>query len=271
MLRRLSYLGSGAWGPLRDYGWTSSAIEPLLRSTLVLVAHPDDETVGCGILLQRIADLSILLCTDGAPARDQPWYSKVLYSRKHYGGKRLAEFRAALRVAGARHVYKTIGIQDQMLYRSLEQAAVFIGQFIVKHRPDAILSHAFEAGHPDHDSCAFLAHWAGRKFSLPVWEMPLYHKTSPSSPLVYQQFLRSDGNEVVLCPAPEELRRKRMMLSMHRSQAAVLSKVDGTREVFRPQQVSDFTVNPNPALSTFAVCDNVTIAGALESFRSFPG
>jgi len=249
----------------------SLGIEQLFRSTLVLVAHPDDETVGCGILLQRITNVSIVLCTDGAPARDGPGYKKVLYSRKYYGGKRLAEFRAALRAGGVTHVYETVGIRDQTLYGSLERAALFIAQYIVKRRPDAILSHAFEAGHPDHDSCALLAQWAGRKFSLPVWEMPLYHRPSPSSALVYQQFLRSDGNEVVVCPAPEELRKKRMMLSMHRSQAAVISKFDETREVFRPQHAYDFTVNPNPALSTFAVCEGLTIAGVLERFRSFAG
>ena len=31
-----------------------STIEQLLGSTLVLVAHPDDESVGCGMLLQEI-------------------------------------------------------------------------------------------------------------------------------------------------------------------------------------------------------------------------
>jgi LmbE family N-acetylglucosaminyl deacetylase len=164
-----------------------------------------------------------------------------------------------------------LSIQDQTLHRFLEHAAVLVAQHIARHRPGAILSHAFEAGHPDHDSCALLAQWAGRRFSLPVWEMPLYHKTSPSSPLVYQQFLHSDGNEVALFPAPEELQKKRMMLSMYRSQAAVIANFDGTREVFRPQHAYDFTVNPNPGLSTFAVCEDVTIAGVLESFRSFQG
>jgi LmbE family N-acetylglucosaminyl deacetylase len=156
-----------------------------------------------------------------------------------------------------------------MLHRSLDRAAAIIARYVIEHRPDAILSHAFEAGHPDHDSCAFLARWAGRKFSLPVWELPLYHRRAPSSPLIYQQFLRSFGNETSLCPAPHELHRKELMLSHHRSQAAIISEFNTTRELFRPQPPYDFSVNPNPALSTFAVCDNVAIASVLESFRSF--
>ena len=161
------------------------------------------------------------------------------------------------------------GIRDQLLYQCLERAAGFLAEYVIQHRPDAILSHAFEAGHPDHDCCAFLAQWAGRKFSLAVWEMPFYYRPTPSSPLVYQQFLSCSGNEIELFPDPEKVLKKTMMLSQHRSQAAVISKFDKKREVFRPQAAYDFTVNPNPALSTFAVCDHLAISCVLERFRSF--
>ena len=210
-----------------------------------------------------------MLCTDGGPTVARPWYTRVLHSRTRYAGKRLAEFRAASRIAGVRYTREMKGIQDQLLYQCLEQAAGFLAEYIVQYRPDAILSHAFEGGHPDHDCCAFLAHWAGRKFSLPVWEMPLYYRPTPTSPLVYQQFLCSYGNEIKLVPEPDKLLRKTMMLSEHRSQAAVISKFDKTREVFRPQPAYDFSVNPNPALLTFAVCDNIAIGSVLESFRWF--
>ena len=246
-----------------------SAIEQLLGSTLVLVAHPDDESIGCGMLLQRIAFAGILLCTDGWPAVARPWYSRIRHNGARYAGKRLTEFRAASRIAGVQHTCEMKGIRDQLLYQCLEQAAGFLAEYIVKYRPNAILSHAFEAGHPDHDCCAFLAQWAGRKFSLPVWEMPLYYRPTRSSPLVYQKFLFSSGNEIELFPEPDKLLRKTLMLSEHKSQAAVISKFDKTREVFRPQPAYNFSVSPNPALSTYAVCENIAIGSVLESFRSF--
>jgi len=236
---------------------------------MVLVAHPDDESIGSGILLQRIANPGILLCTNGAPQVARPWYSAIFRSRQWYARKRLKEFRTALEVACVRRVWTTTGIPDQQLHLSLEQAAAAIERCVIEHQPEAILSHAFEGGHPDHDACAVLARWAGLKFSLPVWEMPLYHRPMPSSNLVYQQFLRSNGDEIAVYPTPAELTRKKKMLAQHRSQAAVISEFDSRREVFRPQPAYDFGVNPSPALSTFAACDHISIEAALESFGSF--
>jgi LmbE family N-acetylglucosaminyl deacetylase len=247
----------------------SSAIEQLLGATLVVVAHPDDESVGCGMLLQGMAAAGVLVCTDGGPVIAQPWHRRIFRSRTLYASKRLAEFRAATRIAGVRYTCQMKGIRDQLLCKCLERAARLLAECIRQYRPDAILSHAFEAGHPDHDCCAFLSNWAGRTFSLPVWEMPLYYRPTPSSPLVYQQFLSCFGNEIELSAEPDKLLRKTQMVSAHRSQAAVVSKFDKTREVFRPQPTYDFSVNPNPALSTFAVCDNIVISSVLESFRSF--
>ncbi len=42
-------------------------------------------------------------------------------------------------------------------------------------RADAVLTHAYEGGHPDHDAVAFAAHAAARRAGRPVFEMPFYH------------------------------------------------------------------------------------------------
>ena len=52
-------------------------IAELLGRTLVLVAHPDDETAGCGALLQRMDEPIIVFATDGAP-RDKYFWGKYL-------------------------------------------------------------------------------------------------------------------------------------------------------------------------------------------------
>jgi LmbE family N-acetylglucosaminyl deacetylase len=248
---------------------THGEIAQLLKSTLVVVAHPDDESIGCGILLQRIADAGIILCTDGSPRIARPWYARTLRNPRLYAKRRLAEFNAAVRIAGVRRISTMAGIHDQMLYSSLERAAINISRVLEEYRPDAILTHAFEGGHPDHDACAFLANWAGHRFSLPVWEMPLYFRPTPSASLIYQHFLSSNGTEVTLRPCPSELRKKELMLSQHRSQAGVVSEFDRTLEVFRPQPAYDFGVSPNPAVSTYAVCESIAISSTLERFCAF--
>jgi len=159
------------------------------------------------------------------------------------------------------------GVPDQQLHRYLQQAATCIEQCANKNRPEAILTHAYEGGHPDHDSCAFLAYQIGQRLSVPVWEMPFYHQTSTTSPLIYQQFLQTSQNEVSLSASPAEMYRKECMLRRHETQANVISEFDKTRELMRPQPSYDFTVSPNPALHGFAVCSDIAIADVLESFH----
>ena len=244
----------------------SGQFEELLHATLVLVAHPDDESLGCGVLLQRIARASILVCTDGAPDR---WPLDLV--RKVYAARRRAELRAAVSIARVEGVEVISGIQDQGLHKSLNRAAAAIAVHVRKRRPRALLTHAFEAGHPDHDACAFLAQWAGRTFSLPVWEIPLYHRLTPLSPLTYQEFLIPGEKPVAISPSATELNRKRLMLSMYRSQQSVISGFDPARELYRPQPDYDFARSPNVAVSTYAVCNDVPINAVLGSLQAFRG
>jgi N-acetylglucosamine malate deacetylase 2 len=244
-----------------------SAIEQLLRSTLVIVAHPDDESIGCGVLLQRIAITSVFVCTDGAPSVSRQWRSKGYRTREEYARKRASEFHAALEIAGVQRKYVMTGIPDQQLHRYLQQAATHIEQYLNKNRPESILTHAYEGGHPDHDSCAFLGHWIGQLFAIPVWEMPFYHRREARSPLIYQQFFPAPQDEILLSPSPAEICRKECMLRQHRTQADVIPQFDKTRELFRPQPSYDFTLSPNPALRGFAVCSDIAIGDVLESFH----
>src|SRR5690349_9921169 len=150
----------------------------LLGRTLLIVAHPDDESISCGGLLQHIERPCVVFATDGAPEDEYFW--RRYGSRDIYAALREEEARAALATVGVSEVeflarQASSPLMDQCLYRSLPAAFAALAQIIERRHPQCLLTLAYEGGHPDHDAVSFLAAQLGRMFSLPVWEAPLYH------------------------------------------------------------------------------------------------
>src|SRR5262249_20642409 len=73
-------------------------LAPLLGRTLVLVAHQDDETLGCGALIQRMRSPLVVYATDGAPLNEKWW--KPYGSRQAYADVRRSEALGALAALG---------------------------------------------------------------------------------------------------------------------------------------------------------------------------
>jgi LmbE family N-acetylglucosaminyl deacetylase len=107
--------------------------------------------------------------------------------------------------------------------------------------PDAILTLAYEGGHPDHDACCFLATTAARQFGLPVWEMPLYHRVGAQ--IERQEFL-FPAHEYEIEISAQELEHKRRMISAYASQAETLREFSPQVERFRPMRAYDFSRPP---------------------------
>src|SRR5690242_14956296 len=81
---------------------------------LVVAAHPDDEAIGAGGLLQRLPGASVVHVTDGAP-RDPSFLPEGLAKdRAEYAALRRDEAARALALAGipADRV-RSLGIVDQ--------------------------------------------------------------------------------------------------------------------------------------------------------------
>ena len=204
----------------------------LLGRTLVLVAHPDDEAVGCGGLLQRIDDPIVVFATDGAPRSDYFW--KQYGSREAYARIRAGEAEKALAAVGVTHLHFLLDdspCTDQELFLNLASAYANLQQLIEAELPQAILTHAYEGGHPDHDACAFLAMQGAKHYGLPVWEMPLYHRASGD---VARQSFISPDHQQLLELTREELGRKHDMYAAYVSQAGVLADFAAAVERFRP-------------------------------------
>ncbi len=247
----------------------------ILGRTLVLVAHPDDETVGCGVLLQRMREPAVIFATDGGP-RDR-WFWDQYGTREAYARQREREARDALGAAGIHDLYFLEGpdgrVSDQELFRQLEPAYVSLSRLAERVRPEALLTHAYEGGHPDHDSCSLLAHQLGGERNLPVWEFPLYHRSADGI-MVRQEFLpaeHTEDRESVVEPTADEADRKQRMTAAHESQKHVLAEFTATVERFRPQLAYDYSRPPHAGTLNYEAwqwaMSGADVCAAFQRFR----
>src|SRR5215469_18120628 len=109
-------------------------LEPLLGTTVMLVAHPDDEVIAFGGLMQRMEEPIVVFATDGAPRDEYFW--KQHGSREAYAEVRRQEARRALEIVGGRPVFLADqvegGVADQELFCCLPQAAGALESVIEK-------------------------------------------------------------------------------------------------------------------------------------------
>src|SRR5579884_100542 len=135
-------------------------------STLLVVAHADDEVIGAGNWLASLPEsrkraVTILYVTDSAP--DDPWFTREagFATREEYAGARRDERDAALRIAGILPGQcREFGLRDQQSFRHLVEITDRVSNLIQELQPSLILTHPYEGGHPDHDSAAFGVHLA---------------------------------------------------------------------------------------------------------------
>ena len=212
------------------------------KRLLVLVAHPDDEALGCGILLQRNSNATVVIATDGAP--QDPFFWKRYGSREFYARMRRLEAEKSLQTAGIRDCH-FFGIRDQQLFRALPQMLTHLRELLREKPVEAIVSHAYEGGHPDHDSCAFLATVLGEELRIPVFEFPLYRRRAAD--LLTQTFLpaETDPDIRAIAGTSVELSRKQQMVQAHESQTESLAIFDFASEAFRPMPIYDFSMPPH--------------------------
>jgi LmbE family N-acetylglucosaminyl deacetylase len=224
-----------------------AGLQALLGTTLILVAHPDDEVIGFGALMQQMRRPVVAFATDGAP--HDPYFWKEYGSREAYADIRREEARAALAIVGAEPVFLADlvsgGIADQELFHVLPQAMEAFSHLINDLKPDALLTLSYEGGHPDHDCACFIATLVGRRTGIPVWEAPLYHRHPDGSGAI-QNFHQRSGDEIELRVKAEAMGKKLDMFHTYKSQKLTLDVFRPEIEIFRPVAAYDFTRRPMP-------------------------
>jgi LmbE family N-acetylglucosaminyl deacetylase len=202
---------------------------------LIAVAHADDETLGCfSVLREAGADVHILHATDSAPRDLKYAWRSGFATRNGYLEARRAEVMAVLARAGiAEYRYHCLGLADQ-------EAPVYwprIREYVKAFQADRVYTHAYEGGHPDHDSLAFAMAGLAN-----VWEFPLYH--SQGAEFVPSTFLEGGAEAVVELDAAAQ-KEKRAWLDLFASQQRVIQMFPIDREQFRPARTYDFSRPPH--------------------------
>ena len=184
-------------------------IDELLERTLVLVAHPDDECIAFGALLQRVQHPLVVFATKGSP--EDPYFWEKYGSRDAYAALRRQETVESMRAAGVQDVLFLPELPhgenfvDQELFRNLHAAFNVLSDVAQRRMNTAILTLAYEGGHPDHDSCSLLAvaHRFAKRFAIPCWEAPLYHRRADGSG-EFQRFVQTTSEEFDVKPTLRE-------------------------------------------------------------------
>jgi LmbE family N-acetylglucosaminyl deacetylase len=220
------------------------------RDTAVVIAHPDDETIGCGALLGRLGGVTVVLVTDGAPRNLADARAHGFAAAEDYAAARACELAAALDIAGvsSEQVVK-LGVPDQEAAFRLAELARRLAAVFAESRTALVLTHAYEGGHPDHDATAFAVNAAAQILArngqtIAVIEMPFY-RLGPHGMLT-QSFAGEPSRLQVTVPlSATERSLKRRMIAAHETQRQTLAPFTVDVERFRPAPAYDFSALPN--------------------------
>jgi len=216
------------------------------RRVILIVAHPDDETIGAGGLLQQLNDALIVVVTDGAPRNLIDAREAGFERYEDYAQARWLELQNAMELAGVRpDQLRCLSVPDQEASLNLPELSRRIGEILRSERPGTVLTHPYEGGHPDHDATAFAVH-AGCAL-LPVapdiHEFTSYH--AKDGAMEVGRFL-PDGEPGECTQLSNEGReRKRKMIECFATQERTLRCFPLDVECFRPAPAYDFTQAPH--------------------------
>jgi beta-xylosidase/LmbE family N-acetylglucosaminyl deacetylase len=225
-------------------------------------AHFDDETIGAGSRLGLLGSAaSLIYITEGSPLNLADATAAGFESREKYGAARRAELHAALTSVGALPAdIRFLNYPDQEA--TLNMAAITADLVVAfeELRPDVVVSHPYEGGHPDHDATAFAVQAACEQLQLeqgwsPVrLEMASYHNRNGE--ICPGEFLPADKCPVsIVYLSDAEIEQKRRMLACDATRQNTLQYFPPELELFRPAPVYDFSRAPHPGKLFYEICE----------------
>lgn len=223
--------------------------ERIKERVAMVVAHPDDEVLALGSRLGLFDDLCLVHLTDGAPRDLVDAQRAGCADTAGYAALRERELAAALDVLKATPERKNYGLSDQ-------EAVLNCSAIISRLAADlsgavAVLTHAYEHGHPDHDTAALavrLAYERLRAHGRPapeIYEFPSYHLRA-ARPIFGAFWPDPRAPETVLPLTDRQRAQKRAALDCFTSQAEILALFPQEDERLRPAPDYDFRAPAPP-------------------------
>lgn len=215
----------------------------------VIVAHPADEVIGAGCLISKLAEVSVLHITDGAPPDDETAQQWGFSDRQTYKEQRREETAAALALANVKQIIE-LHLENQTAAHCLADLTKKITGFLQQTGADIVVTHPYEGGHPDHDATAFATHTATR----------LMRSNGMRPPDLFEMALRPDDegrgrccdfltspNQETTTLVPDEcsIELKQKMYELLATQRESLKASVLGPEKFRQPQKYDFTMPPH--------------------------
>jgi LmbE family N-acetylglucosaminyl deacetylase len=216
---------------------------------LLLVAHPDDETIGFGGHISQCPKLHIVYLTEGSPEDLKYARNCGCNSMKEYAELRKNELERALAVCGFNYnnYYNLKSIDLGVVY-SLEKVIREALALILTIQPTVFLTHPYEGGHPDHDCAAYIGQKCAEILlknrvmsTIRRFEFTCYH--GKNGYLETGTFLNHSENITAIQLSLENKQIKENMLKCYHSQKEMLSLFCTCKETFRPAPVYSF-INP---------------------------
>ncbi len=211
---------------------------------LVLAAHPDDEVLGAGGLLSRLARagwrVDVVWASDGEGSHPG---SKVL-APVELARRRREESLAAREVLGLQGDVTWLGLPDSGLARH-EDA---VGRAMADLLPgaDLLLAPWSEDGHPDHEVCGRVARRAGAAAGVEVWELPVWAWHWGTGPGLAPRW----GHACQALLTAQEQARKARAVEVFVTQVHPLGPGDADRAVLPPGVLARFARDREVVLRT---------------------
>jgi LmbE family N-acetylglucosaminyl deacetylase len=162
-------------------------------------------------------------------------------TREAYAEARREEAVEALEMAGMpADAITHLQFTDQEVAFHLNELTRQVQALIERSKPEIVLTHAYEGGHPDHDSVAFACHMAHRmcrpETGFALCEFTGYHRRTGG--IEISRFLYGDeDDQFTYALSPEEQDVKTRMIETFITQSKTL-------QPFLPPEVETFRIAP---------------------------